>query len=83
MWRSLHLGKEAREDAALGRTDVDDVSNADAVVEQGDGTLVFVEPYETSETFGNFLDYVQKDSGNSKYHGETPVKYAQTRVSPS
>jgi len=54
-------------------------SNADAVVDLG-GSLTFVEPHETSETFEEFLAYVREDS--TRCWGKTPtvnVKYAQTR----
>ena len=50
-------------------------SNADAVVEQQNGLLLFVEPYERHEPFVEFLDYIQADSRR------TNVKYAQTRKS--
>ena len=55
-------------------------SNADAVVEQENGILIFVEPYERSEPFVDFLDYVQQEGEHSLSH-ERPrlVKYAQTR----
>lgn len=50
--------------------------NADAVVTNADGTLLFAEPYETEEDFGAFLDYVQENASNS---AERHVKYAQPR----
>lgn len=50
------------------------------MVEREDGSLVFVEPYETSEDFGDFLEYVRKDSRTG---ADKPVKYAQTRECPS
>ncbi|WPG99538.1 Clavaminate synthase-like protein [Acrodontium crateriforme] len=52
--------------------------NADAVVEDEDGRLVFVEPYETFEDFGEFLASVREDAqsaNNTRQH----VKYAQTQ----
>lgn len=56
-------------------------SNADGVVEREDGTLLFVEPYQTQENFVDFMHYVQKDSS---FPPPSPpqirnVKYAQTR----
>jgi len=48
--------------------------NADAVVDQPDQTLVFVEPYESFETFDGFLNHVQ-----NKKRSEAIVKYAQTQ----
>ena len=55
-------------------------SNADAVVQQGDGTLLFVEPYEQHERFTEFLDYIQEDSNlSSGNQRKRVVKYAQTR----
>ena len=54
--------------------------NADAVLEQESGSLVFVEPYEQSEQFSAFLDYVQNDMGQpSLSNCLNNVKYAQTR----
>lgn len=50
--------------------------NADAVVEQADGTLMFAEPHEAEEDFGAFLDYVQEDATHSSSRN---VKYAQPR----
>lgn len=52
--------------------------NADAVVESANGTLLFVEPYETEEDFGAFLDYVQEDAAHRLSRN---VKYAQPRES--
>ncbi|KAK6409469.1 hypothetical protein LTR95_018312, partial [Oleoguttula sp. CCFEE 5521] len=54
--------------------------NADAIVEQEDGRLLFVEPYETEEPFGEFLEYVQEDStfAEEVMHSHN-VKYAQTQ----
>ncbi|GAB7345649.1 hypothetical protein MBLNU457_3939t1 [Dothideomycetes sp. NU457] len=50
--------------------------NADAIVEEEDGKLVYVEPLEQQETFADVLRYIQKsDSG----HFDGPVKYAQTQ----
>ncbi|KAK3711966.1 hypothetical protein LTR37_009278 [Vermiconidia calcicola] len=56
------------------------LGNADAVVEQENGILIFVEPYERSEPFVDFLDYVQQEGEHSLSH-ERPrlVKYAQTQ----
>ncbi|KAK1043442.1 hypothetical protein LTS16_008024 [Friedmanniomyces endolithicus] len=55
------------------------LGNADAVVEsKADGTLVFVEPQEIFEPFGQFLDSVQRSlSGTTLTGGH--VKYAQTQ----
>lgn len=54
--------------------------NADAVVEANDDQLFFVEPYEISESFSSFLDYVRKDSkATSDERQKRVVKYAQTR----
>ena len=57
-------------------------SNADGVVEQEDGSLLFVEPHQTKENFVEFMRYVQKDSESPvPAAGETRnVKYAQTRM---
>ena len=56
-------------------------SNADSVVEKN-GSLVFVEPHETSEEFSNFLDYIQEDASHSvDGRIRRSVKYAQTRTS--
>lgn len=57
----------------------DGSSNADAVVEQQGGILLFVEPYEVSEPFDIFLDYVQHESNANGNSDEGNVKYAQTR----
>lgn len=46
-----------------------------------DGSLIFVEPYETSEAFGDFLEYVRADSDTPASEHENLVKYAQTRPS--
>lgn len=59
----------------------DTARNADAVVERKDGSMVFVEPYETFEAFKEFLDYVRADSHSSAEGRQKPVKYAQTRLS--
>lgn len=57
-----------------------EVRNADAVVEQSGDSLCFVEPYEVSEPFTAFLDYVQQDSNTApKSYQSRNVKYAQTR----
>ncbi len=57
-------------------------SNADAFVEQENGSLVFAEPHETSERFSEFLRYVQEDSTSAPdEHCGKNVKYAQTRKS--
>lgn len=49
-------------------------------MEDEHGRLIFVEPYERSETFDEFLDYVQEDSTFSKSDlAGRNVKYAQTR----
>ncbi|KAK4632844.1 Bifunctional peptidase and (3S)-lysyl hydroxylase Jmjd7 [Fulvia fulva] len=47
--------------------------NADAVVEDESGRLLFVEPHEIHESFSQLLRYVQEDSKQSK----GLVKYAQ------
>ena len=55
-------------------------SNADAVVEQEDGTLLFVEPHQKQERFVDFLSYVRSDSSErTPAGGMRNVKYAQTR----
>ena len=55
--------------------------NADAVVQQENGLLLFVEPWETLEPFSEFLDYIQQDSRSSEgYNAPRNVKYAQTRT---
>ena len=55
-------------------------SNADAVVEQEDGTLLFVEPHQVQERFVDFLEYVRNDSSErTSAEGLKNVKYAQTR----
>ena len=55
-------------------------SNADAVVEQEDGTLLFVEPHQVQERFVDFLSYVRSDSSErTPAGGMRNVKYAQTR----
>ncbi|KAK5137256.1 hypothetical protein LTR08_000226 [Meristemomyces frigidus] len=52
--------------------------NADAVVEQEDGSLVFVEPHETFELFEHFLGDVQAGAEAVEQDGSN-VKYAQTQ----
>jgi len=52
------------------------LGNADAIVEEEDGQLVYVEPLEQQETFSDVLRYVQK-SDSPNFNG--PVKYAQTQ----
>ena len=55
--------------------------NADAVVEQETGLLLFVEPYGKSEPFTEFLDYIQEDSRSfASVNEKRSVKYAQTRM---
>jgi hypothetical protein len=58
--------------------------NADGIVEQDDGSLLFVEPHQTQENFITFVRYVQEDCS-----APVPlppdvrnVKYAQTRTLP-
>ncbi|KAK3107962.1 hypothetical protein LTR53_017962 [Teratosphaeriaceae sp. CCFEE 6253] len=46
--------------------------NADAVVEAADGSLVFVEPHEIVEPFGDFLSAIQEPLAEH-------VRYAQTQ----
>ncbi|EME86261.1 uncharacterized protein MYCFIDRAFT_88328 [Pseudocercospora fijiensis CIRAD86] len=58
--------------------------NADAIVEDELGGLMYVEPYETSEAFEDFLKYVQEDTsllqtGRSDTPAARTVKYAQTQ----
>ena len=50
--------------------------NADAIVEEDNGKLVYVEPMEQQERFQDVLRYVQK-SDSTDWSG--PVKYAQTQ----
>ncbi|EMC97941.1 hypothetical protein BAUCODRAFT_67414 [Baudoinia panamericana UAMH 10762] len=52
------------------------LGNADAVVEQSDGHLLFVEPYETYHLFNNFLNEIQRPIASRE---PLPVKYAQTQ----
>ena len=55
-----------------------DRRNADAVVEQEDGTSLFVEPHETFEPFQDFLHSIihsPPESPDSNHHHD--VKYAQ------
>ncbi|KAK1060696.1 hypothetical protein LTR33_012857 [Friedmanniomyces endolithicus] len=55
------------------------LGNADAVVEnKKDDTLVFVEPHEIFEPFGEFLDSIQRSSFCTTLTGGH-VKYAQTQ----
>lgn len=57
-------------------------SNADAVVEQRNGLLLFVEPFEKHEPFVEFLDYIQANPRPSSSDARREnVKYAQTRES--
>lgn len=51
-------------------------SNADAVLEQEDGSTIFVKPLEETETFSDFLLYVQNQE-RSGTNGH--IKYAQTQ----
>ena len=49
-------------------------------MEQDNGLVLFVEPYERLEPFTKFLDYIQKDSNSSPSDkNKMNVKYAQTR----
>ena len=58
----------------------DDIcSNADSVVADANGDLVFVQPHQVSEQFENFLEWVQKDSASADVGETSLVKYAQTR----
>lgn len=50
--------------------------NADAVLEQDDGALLFVEPMEQPESFASVLKYIQ---GLDKTSATGPVKYAQSQ----
>lgn len=55
-------------------------SNADAIVKDEDGDLLFVMPHETSEEFKDFLEYVQMDSRcSAEANARRNVRYAQTR----
>lgn len=54
-------------------------SNADAVVADGHGRLLFVEPYEVIEPFDAFLSYVQNDISTREGARTGNVRYAQTR----
>ena len=71
-WVSISIALDIR-----GAANVD--SNADAVVEQEDGRLLFVEPYEHSEPFVEFLEYIQQDARQPVQEQSRAVKYAQTR----
>jgi hypothetical protein len=55
--------------------------NADGIVEQGDGSLLFVEPHQTQENFVEFMRYVQEDCAAPLPSAPEirNVKYAQTR----
>ncbi|OQO14552.1 hypothetical protein B0A48_01431 [Cryoendolithus antarcticus] len=56
------------------------LGNADAIVEQNEGSLLFVEPHETDEPFEDFLGYVQEDSTFPEDRlQDRHVKYAQTQ----
>lgn len=55
--------------------------NADGLVEDESGNLMLVEPYEKSEDFTTFLDYIQAEAGTSEQERKgRNVKYCQTRV---
>lgn len=51
-------------------------SNADAVVEQTDGQLLFVQPWEQEEPFRDILNYIRDQD---PYLPRGPIKYAQTQ----
>ncbi|KAF7194055.1 Bifunctional peptidase and (3S)-lysyl hydroxylase Jmjd7 [Pseudocercospora fuligena] len=57
--------------------------NADAIVKDEHGGLIYVEPYERSEPFEEFLKYVQEDTSLlQRSRSDIPprtVKYAQTQ----
>ncbi|KAF2719756.1 Clavaminate synthase-like protein [Polychaeton citri CBS 116435] len=58
--------------------------NADSVTQLGDGSAVFVEPYDSDEPFTDFLHYIQQDSARLRQLAslagtEGNVKYAQTQ----
>jgi hypothetical protein len=56
--------------------------NADGIVEQDDGSLLFVEPHQTQENFVAFMRYVQEDCATPVPSSPEVrnVKYAQTRM---
>ena len=72
--------KRTRSMEARPYADFDRDSKADAVVEQEDGLLLFVEPLEISESFSEFLEYLRNDTklAGAARCGRN-VKYAQTR----
>ncbi|KAF2165241.1 hypothetical protein M409DRAFT_56113 [Zasmidium cellare ATCC 36951] len=53
--------------------------NADAVVADEAGRLLFVEPYEVNEPFETFLSVVQEDSRSQDRSRGRNVRYAQTQ----
>ena len=54
--------------------------HADAVVEQDDGTRLFVEPLEVEEPFSSFLDGIRQTSLNPEASSQQEnVKYAQAQ----
>lgn len=56
------------------------LGNADAVIDTGNGNLLFVQPFEAQNDFGDFLSYVQEDTARLKQgHVSGNVKYAQTQ----
>jgi peptidyl-lysine (3S)-dioxygenase / protease len=56
-----------------------EIRNADAVVEQPDRSLVFVEPHEIFEPFSKFLDSILATSSSPSSPSGQNVKYAQTQ----
>ncbi|OQO10224.1 hypothetical protein B0A48_04581 [Cryoendolithus antarcticus] len=77
-WNAAYLRK------AMGNSTIKvantPLGNADAIVEQEEGRLLFVEPHETDESFDDFLTYVQEDSALPQDRAQSRnVKYAQTQ----
>ncbi|KXS93861.1 hypothetical protein AC578_3413 [Pseudocercospora eumusae] len=86
-WRAIHVWHATYLAQTMHRQPVNVActpkGNADAIVEDEHGGLMYVEPYETSEPFEDFLKYVQEDTSllqNSRSHiPPRTVKYAQTQ----
>ncbi|KAF1826946.1 Clavaminate synthase-like protein [Dissoconium aciculare CBS 342.82] len=80
LWNAKYLRETMR--SRKVKVAITPLGNADAVVEDQHGRIMFVEPYEIDEGFEEFLDYVQIDSSScssniSTHNGN--VKYAQTQ----
>ncbi|KAK5117775.1 hypothetical protein LTR85_008750 [Meristemomyces frigidus] len=75
-WNADYLSRTMEDEAV--KVVVTPRGNADAVVEQGDGSQAFVEPHETFEPFKRFLEDVRSSSQMFGKAGSN-VKYAQTQ----